>query len=141
MTSEKISYELMTRADELAAMGMNVDPSVPVHPCFLYESLWCLLGFIILHFISKKRKFKGQVILSYVIWYGIGRSVIEGLRTDSLMWGTVRVSQLLSILLVIVAIIVMIVVLRRKKGKRQQGYNARTVVFVGRHDRRNGQGY
>ena len=41
MTSEKISYELMTRADELAAMGMNVDPSVPVHPCFLYESLWC----------------------------------------------------------------------------------------------------
>ncbi len=76
-----------------------------VHPCFLYESIWCLLGFFILHFISKRRKFDGQVFLTYLAWYGIGRFFIEGLRTDSLMLGRLRVSQVLAGLLVIVSLI------------------------------------
>ena len=66
------------------------------HPTFLYESLWNLAGFVALHFLSKKRKFDGQIALSYVAWYGLGRALIEGLRTDSLYWGPFRVSQLLA---------------------------------------------
>ena len=66
------------------------------HPTFLYESLWNLIGFVILHFASKKRKYDGQIALGYVAWYGFGRTVIEALRTDSLYWGVFRVSQLLA---------------------------------------------
>ena len=66
------------------------------HPTFLYESLWNLAGFIGLHFLSKKRQYDGQIALGYAAWYGLGRAMIEGLRTDSLYWGPIRVSQLLA---------------------------------------------
>ena len=66
------------------------------HPTFLYESLWNLVGFVGLHFFSKRRKYDGQVALGYVAWYGLGRTLIEGLRTDSLYLGDFRVSQLLA---------------------------------------------
>lgn len=69
---------------------------VQVHPTFLYESVWNLVGFVLIHFLSKKRKFDGQVFLMYLCWYGLGRVWIEGLRTDSLMWGGIRISQLLA---------------------------------------------
>jgi phosphatidylglycerol:prolipoprotein diacylglycerol transferase len=68
------------------------------HPTFLYESLWNAAGFVLLHFLSKKRKYDGQVALLYVAWYGLGRTFIEGLRMDSLYWGSFRVSQLLAAL-------------------------------------------
>lgn len=70
-----------------------------VHPCFLYESVWCIAGFFVLHHIGKKRKFSGQIALLYGVWYGFGRAIIETLRTDSLMIGKIRVSCLLSVLL------------------------------------------
>ncbi len=78
--------------------GMTIDGGAPVHPTFLYESLWNLIGFCILHVLCKKRRFKGQIFLSYVVWYGLGRFWIEGLRTDSLFIpGTpLRVSQVLA---------------------------------------------
>ena len=66
------------------------------HPTFLYESLWNIAGFAALHFLSKKRQYDGQIALGYVAWYGLGRTFIEGLRTDSLHLGTFRVSQLLA---------------------------------------------
>ena len=66
------------------------------HPTFLYESVWNLVGLILLHFLSKKRKYDGQVFLAYLAWYGLGRVWIEGLRTDSLYLGSFRVSQLLA---------------------------------------------
>ena len=66
------------------------------HPTFLYESLWNACGFVLLHFLSKKRKYDGQIALCYVAWYGFGRAMIEGLRTDSLYLGSIRVSQLLA---------------------------------------------
>ena len=66
------------------------------HPTFLYESVWNLAGFALLHFLSKKRKYDGQIALGYVAWYGLGRTFIEGLRMDSLMLGNFRVSQLLA---------------------------------------------
>ncbi len=68
-----------------------------VHPCFLYESCWCLLGFIFLHFYSKRlRTFDGEISLLYIAWYGFGRFFIEQLRTDSLYWGPFKVSQWLG---------------------------------------------
>ena len=67
-----------------------------VHPTFLYESLWNACGLVILHFASRRRKFDGQVALGYMAWYGLGRCMIEGLRSDSLYIGPFRVSQLLA---------------------------------------------
>jgi phosphatidylglycerol---prolipoprotein diacylglyceryl transferase len=83
-------------------MVISSEPN-PVHPCFLYESLWCILGFIILHIYSKRRKFNGEVFLMYIMWYAFGRFFIEGLRTDSLMLGNLKVSQLVAAVLFIVA--------------------------------------
>ena len=61
------------------------------HPCFLYESLWNIIGFVILHFYSKKRKFDGEVFFLYLAWYGLGRALIESLRTDSLyLFGSIE---------------------------------------------------
>lgn len=82
---------------------LAVVPDSPVHPCFFYESMWCLAGFILLHLMSKKfYKFRGQIFLSYAVWYGAGRAWIEGLRTDSLyILPGLRVSQLLAIACVI----------------------------------------
>lgn len=91
-----------------------------VHPCFLYESLWCLLGFVLIHFISKKfQKYSGQVFYTYLVWYGFERMLVEGLRTDSLMlpfevFGMgIRVSQLLSLCVFVTGIILLII--NRKK--------------------------
>ena len=78
------------------------------HPTFLYESLWNAAGFVILHFASKKRKYDGQVALWYAAWYGLGRTMIEGLRMDSLYWGPFRVSQCLAALSCIAAVAVLI---------------------------------
>ena len=87
----------------------------PVHPCFLYESLWCLLGFVILAFWSKRRKYDGQIFLMYLSWYGIERFIVEGLRTDSLMLGNIRISQALSAVLFILSVILQILLLVRRK--------------------------
>ena len=82
---------------------------------FFYESCWDLAGFILLWGIRKKLKTPGSLFLLYLCWYGLGRTVIEGLRTDSLTLGPVRVSQALSAVLVIAAGIALIV--RAKKNK------------------------
>ena len=79
------------------------------HPTFLYESLWNLAGFVLLHFLSKRRKYDGQIALGYVAWYGLGRSFIEGLRTDSLMLGSLRISQVLAAVSCLAAVIVQLV--------------------------------
>ncbi len=84
------------------------------HPTFLYESLWNTAGFVILHFLSKKRQYDGQIALGYVLWYGLGRTFIEGLRTDSLYWGDFRVSQVLAGLSAIAAAVALFVLSTRK---------------------------
>ena len=109
--------------DSFLKMGLVTGGEVVYyHPTFLYESLWNLVGFIILHFFSKKRKFDGQVFLGYVIWYGLGRAWIEGLRTDSLyLFGTgIRVSQLLAAVSAVAAIAVMVYILKVKKPQAEQ---------------------
>lgn len=102
------SFWGMESQKTIAEMGEGL-----VHPCFLYESLWCLIGFILIHFLSKKRAFSGEVFLMYCAWYGFGRGFIELLRTDSLMLGPIKVSCLLGFL-VSVASITAIVIIRRK---------------------------
>ena len=101
---------------EFIIKGMNINGLYYI-PTFLYESLWCLLGFIILITIRKKNKYKNRGILlfTYFIWYGIGRFYIEGLRTDSLYLGIFRVSQLVSLALILIGIIGIIYIVRRDK--------------------------
>ncbi|MBQ5841454.1 MAG: prolipoprotein diacylglyceryl transferase [Clostridia bacterium] len=94
--------------------GSGYDTSLPVHPTFLYESLWCVLGFVLLHILSKRLyRFKGQIFCGYLMWYGIGRFAIESLRTDSLMAGTIRTSQLVAILAILGGGILALVLRRR----------------------------
>ena len=78
------------------------------HPTFLYESVWNAAGFVLLHFLSKKRKYDGQIALGYAAWYGLGRAMIEGLRMDSLYWGPFRVSQVLAGISCIAAVSVLL---------------------------------
>ncbi|EAA0122106.1 prolipoprotein diacylglyceryl transferase [Listeria monocytogenes] len=82
-------------------------------PTFLYESLWNVLGFIVLLIIRRTKIRRGELFLGYVIWYSFGRFFIEGMRTDSLMWGDFRVSQVLSLLLIVLSI--GIIIYRRMK--------------------------
>lgn len=102
MCSESIANELWRGGllESKLTYENILDGTLGVHPTFLYESLWNLLGFIILLVLMKMgRKFNGQMFLSYVIWYGLGRAAIEGLRTDSLyFFGTaIRSSQMLGL--------------------------------------------
>lgn len=111
MTSDKVARYISTHQSEFAEKGITMDASVPVHPTFLYESLWCIASFIIIYIICKKAyKFSGQLILCYGILYGAERAVVEGLRTDSLYIGTtsLRVSQVLSMVLVLICAAILI---------------------------------
>ena len=119
MYSESTKSYLSSVGWELYKQGIEVNPSAPVHPCFLYESLWCALGFLIVILFHKRRKFDGEIFLFYAAWYGTGRAFIEGLRTDSLMVGSFRVSQVLSIAAAVLAVVA-IVVLRIKIAKERK---------------------
>ncbi|MFZ4450978.1 prolipoprotein diacylglyceryl transferase [Salibacterium aidingense] len=91
------------------------------HPTFLYESLWSLTGFVLLLLLRRVNLKRGELFLSYVIWYSIGRFFIEGMRTDSLMIGDVlRAAQVISVLLVLAAVILWIY--RRKTGMASARY-------------------
>jgi phosphatidylglycerol:prolipoprotein diacylglycerol transferase len=91
-----------------------------VHPCFLYESIWCIAGFFIINHLSKNRKFSGEAFLMYCAWYGFGRGFIEILRTDSLMLGPIKVSCLLAFLLCIASVTAIVMI--RKKLKPEEVY-------------------
>lgn len=112
MTGGRIQSTVMNgmqMGEDLYASGMVMDWTKPVHPCFLYESLWCLLGFLLLSLWSKRRKYDGQIFIMYLAWYGAERFLVEGLRTDSLMIGSIRVSQALSAVIFVASIILLIV--------------------------------
>ncbi|SBW03782.1 Prolipoprotein diacylglyceryl transferase [uncultured Eubacteriales bacterium] len=100
MCSPKIAAELFGQGlVDSAGYQQIIDGTLGVHPTFFYESLWNLIGFLLLVLISRKwRKFDGQIFFSYIAWYGFGRGLIEGLRTDSLyfMNTPIRVSQVLG---------------------------------------------
>lgn len=105
MTSSKVVDYIVSNQALFRAKGIEMSPNVPVHPTFLYESVWCLLGFLVIYIICRKfYKFSGQLILCYGVIYGAERAVVEGLRTDSLYIGSsnLRVSQLLSMVIAVV---------------------------------------
>lgn len=122
MTGPDIVQYLTQKQGELASIGVTVDPNVPVHPCFLYESIWCIAGFFLLAWYMKRRKFDGEVFLMYLAFYGAERFVVEGLRTDSLMIGALRVSQLLAAVLVIASVIAILVIRGKIKNNHDENY-------------------
>ena len=117
MTSDTISNYLSRHQAALLAQGVVVDPAMPVHPTFLYESLWNLIGVaVLLLWLFPRRSYDGQITLGYTAWYGLGRFFVEGLRTDSLMWGSVRVSQALGgVLFLAAAGLMLFIFLRGRK--------------------------
>lgn len=98
------------------------------HPTFLYESVWNLIGFTALHFLSKKRSYDGQIALGYAFWYGLGRAFIEGLRTDSLYWGPFRVSQLLAAFSCLGAALVLLIMALRKHDPEKLFVNRQAAI-------------
>ena len=107
MTSENVVADFAQK---------GYDPTALAHPCFLYESIWCIAGFFLLHHLSKKRHFSGEITLLYCIWYGFERAIIENFRTDSLMlWGPIRVSVFVSVILFVGALIALIVIRKKQK--------------------------
>lgn len=117
---------IISQADEVskAQEALGNDVFALVHPCFLYESLWCVVGFLLIHFIgSRIRSFDGELFLYYTMWYGAGRGWIEGLRTDSLYIGPLRVSQVVAITTAILSLIMIIYFkLRAKKNPTYKMY-------------------
>ena len=106
MTSENVRTEFLIEGFDVSALA---------HPCFLYESVWCIAGAILLHKLSKKRHFSGEIALMYCAWYGFGRAIIETMRTDSLMIGNMKVSFLLSLVICLTAVAVLIIAKKRRK--------------------------
>lgn len=137
MMSEKVTDYILRHQAELP----DVNAYKPVHPTFFYESVWCIVGFIILYLICRYfRKFSGQIILCYGIWYGTGRTIIEGMRTDSLYIGNtdIRVSQLLSAAMVLVCAVLLVIFLIKytKNPKPIEGidYYVEPVPFFKKKD-------
>jgi len=104
------------RLGEMAASGMNVSPELPVHPTFLYESLWNVGVLVILLLLFKRRKFDGQNFLTYISLYGLGRFFVEGLRTDSLYLGSFRISQVVALVTFFAGIALIIYFVKTGKG-------------------------
>lgn len=124
MMSKKVASYIALHPDKFGLEGVDdiggyiEKNNLFVHPTFFYEFVWCMLGVLVLYIILKKyRKFSGQIFLCYGIWYGFGRMIIEGLRTDSLYIGStgIRVSQALSAALVVVCTAVLIFMLVKVK--------------------------
>lgn len=106
MTSENVMYDFAKNGLDYTALA---------HPCFLYESIWCIAGFFLLHHLSKKRRFSGEITLFYCVWYGFERAIIENFRTDSLiLWGKLRVSVVVSVILCVGAAITLFVIYKKR---------------------------
>lgn len=95
--------------------------TIYVHPTFFYESLWNLIGFVIINLIYKKKKYDGQIFLMYITWYGFGRMFIEGLRTDSLYAGPFRISQLVGLVSFAAGSVLLIIFAIKKPKHNNQG--------------------
>ena len=108
-----------TETEVFCRMGLTLDGKTSyVHPVFLYESLWNLVGFIMLHFISKKyRKFNGQMFLMYIAWYGLGRTFIDGLRIDvvKLFGGKIGAYQLIALITFCVSSVILVLLLSKHR--------------------------
>ncbi len=118
MMSDKVVAYIERHPESFGLEGVSdiaghiAENDLYVHPTFFYESVWCLLGFLVLYVILKKfRKFSGQLFLTYGVWYGFERMIVEGMRTDSLFIGNtgIRVSQVLSFAIVLVCGVLLVI--------------------------------
>lgn len=102
---------------EFIIKGMYIEGAYRV-PTFLYESIWCLIGVIILSYIRKRKSnITGKQVSFYMVWYGIGRFIIESMRSDSLYIGNFRISQIVSIILIIIGLIANIIIYKKNHQK------------------------
>ncbi len=111
--------------------GMNIGGTY-YHPTFFYESLWCVLGFIVLILVRKFVEYLkvGQLTGIYLIWYSIGRFIIESLRTDSLMLGSLKAAQIVSIVMILIGLILLFKDIRKSKFEnRYDDYEVNDVRF------------
>lgn len=121
---EKLPWRMGLEGAHRTEIINGVKQEIPldfVHPTFLYESLWNILGFVLINLFYKKKKYDGQILVMYLTWYGFGRMLIEGLRTDSLKAGSFRISQVIGFLCFFFGLAVLtameIVIRLRKKDK------------------------
>ena len=131
VNGEAYGYEV-TEDSLLYVFRMGLVPNIEsskvmhyFHPTFLYESVWNIVGFIILNIIySKNKKFDGQIFLMYITWYGFGRMFIEGLRTDSLYVGVFRISQIVGFCCFAIgtALLIYVIIKAKKKAYENQDY-------------------
>ena len=115
-----------TETDNIFRMVSEATGGKGVHPCFLYESVWCALGFLVLFIVNRKfQRYHGQIFYLYLVWYGFERMIVEGLRTDSLylpfqiLGYDIRVSQLVSAVIMLAGIILLFI--NRHKNDGMQG--------------------
>ncbi len=125
---------LYSYADTGIASGIW-DMEKYVHPTFLYESLWNLVALILVFCMYKKKRYDGQVFCSYLMWYGFGRMLIEGLRTDSLMLGSLRISQGVGFISLILGIGLMIYFVRKFKNTDLSKEAEYTPVYATLHEK------
>ena len=99
--------------------GMTVNGYGPVHPTFLYESLITFTGFLLVVFVLyPRKKFNGEIFCFYLMWYGVGRTLVEGLRGDSLMIGPLRLAQCIGVLSAVAGLILLFILALREKKRR-----------------------
>ena len=135
VSENSLLYFLRMRINPYWLDGKKHYAYAEVHPTFLYESLWNLLGFVIINALYKKKKFDGQILLMYIAWYGFGRMLIEGLRTDSLYVGVFRISQLIGFLCFLVGTTLLIInFLRIRKHNIDNQKYIPTYAKISRHE-------
>lgn len=123
MSGEGVAHELrfMLAQNDIALSQADyaavANGTLGVHPTFLYESLWNLVGFLVINSLYKKKKFDGQIFFMYIGWYGLGRAFIEGLRVDSLYVGSFRISQVLAAVTFVICTVCLIIGFKNAKKK------------------------
>ncbi len=110
-----LSYLESLHLPQFIIDGMYINGSYYT-PTFLYESIWCLIGFIIMIILRRKKFMKvGYLTSFYLVWYGVERFFVEGLRTDSLMFFSLRIAQLVSLVMIVIGIVIFIYSLKKSK--------------------------
>lgn len=113
MYSDTIARYISRNAEFLQKEHGIVLYDGPVHPTFLYESIWCMIGVFVISYFIKKRRFDGEIGLRYLVWNGIGRAFCESLRTDALFIGGIRISQAVCITYAVVSAVALILIKRK----------------------------
>ncbi|MBQ2084985.1 MAG: prolipoprotein diacylglyceryl transferase [Oscillospiraceae bacterium] len=122
MYSNTIARYISNNAERLFNDHGIVLKDGPVHPTFLYESIWCIVGVFVISYFIKRRQFDGEIGLRYLLWNGIGRAFCESLRTDALFVGKVRISQAFCITYAVISAILLIVIKRKIRNSGDPDY-------------------